>query len=114
MARFRWSLIPFWVLLIIAAAIAVARADDRRVVKMSIGDVTELALVNNFDIQVAKYDAWISQTDNDVARSIPPRTAIVVLSCFKAASGSVSASFRMRRAAGFVMSIFFVAIMLRR
>ena len=40
----------------------------RRVVTLQ--EVTELALANNFDIQIAKYDSLIAQTDEGVAESI--------------------------------------------
>ncbi|MBU0469206.1 MAG: TolC family protein [Candidatus Omnitrophica bacterium] len=38
--------------------------------KPSLNDVTRLALINNFDIQIAKYDALIAKTDKDVSESI--------------------------------------------
>jgi len=36
----------------------------------SLDEITQVALRNNFDIQLTKYDAWIARTDKDVARSI--------------------------------------------
>lgn len=38
--------------------------------KLSIEETTQMALVNNFDIQLAKYDTWIARTDKNVAESI--------------------------------------------
>lgn len=40
------------------------------VTRLSLKEATELALLNNFDIQLAKYDAWIAQTKEGEARSI--------------------------------------------
>ncbi len=37
---------------------------------LSLEKTTQLALQNNFDIQLAKYDAWIARTDKKVAESI--------------------------------------------
>ena len=38
--------------------------------KLSLEETTELALLNNFDIQLTKYDTWIARTDKNVAESI--------------------------------------------
>ena len=38
--------------------------------QLSLEETTELALVNNFDIQLTKYDTWIARTDKKVAQSI--------------------------------------------
>lgn len=38
--------------------------------KFSLEEATSLALKNNFDIQLARYDAWIARTDEGVAESI--------------------------------------------
>jgi len=46
------------------------QAEAEKEYHLSLDEVTKLALNNNFDIQLAKYDAWIARTDNDVARSI--------------------------------------------
>ncbi len=50
-------------------------ADDgesavRKTYQLSFEETTELALLNNFDIQLTKYDTWIARTDKKVARSI--------------------------------------------
>jgi len=37
---------------------------------LSLDEVSRLALVNNFDIQLAKFDTYIKRTDQDVAESI--------------------------------------------
>ncbi|HLF18562.1 MAG TPA: TolC family protein [Candidatus Omnitrophota bacterium] len=47
-----------------------AFADEPNAYRLSLDDVTRLALSNNFDIQIAKYEAWIARTDNAVATSI--------------------------------------------
>ncbi len=39
-------------------------------VRLSVDDVTRIALDNNFDIQLAKYDAWIKATDGMKSESI--------------------------------------------
>lgn len=38
--------------------------------KFSLEEATSLALKNNFDIQLARYDAWIARTDEGAAESI--------------------------------------------
>jgi len=38
--------------------------------RLSLDETTEIALKNNFDIQLTKYDTWIARTERDVARSI--------------------------------------------
>jgi len=38
--------------------------------RFSLDETTRFALQNNFDIQLAKYDAWIARTDQDVSESI--------------------------------------------
>jgi len=38
--------------------------------ELSIKEISELALKNNFDIQLAQYDLWIKRTDQQVAESI--------------------------------------------
>ena len=43
---------------------------EKKTYKLSLEDVTRLALENNFEIQLAKYDAWIARTDEGVAESI--------------------------------------------
>lgn len=43
---------------------------QERTYKLSLEEVTQLALENNFDIQLAKYDTWIARTDSGVAESI--------------------------------------------
>ena len=42
----------------------------RKTYQLSLKEVTDVALLNNFDIQLTKYDAWIARTERDVARSI--------------------------------------------
>ena len=41
-----------------------------KIYRLTLEEVTKLALENNFDIQLAKYDTWIKRTDQDVAESI--------------------------------------------
>lgn len=43
---------------------------ERQIHQLSLEDATALALINNFDIQLTKYDAWIARTDENGARSI--------------------------------------------
>ena len=38
--------------------------------RLSLDETTEIALRNNFDIQLTKYDTWIARTERNVARSI--------------------------------------------
>jgi outer membrane protein TolC len=45
-------------------------AARERIYRLSLDAATKLALANNFDIQLARYDAWIAQTDKGVAESI--------------------------------------------
>ena len=45
-------------------------ADEPIVYRLSLDEATRLALHNNFDIQIAHYEAQIAATDNDVARSM--------------------------------------------
>lgn len=45
-------------------------AQEKIIHSLSLEQVTEQALNNNFDIQLAKYDAWIAQTGQVVAESI--------------------------------------------
>ena len=42
----------------------------KKTYQLSLDETTELALLNNFDIQLTKYDTWIARTDKDVAQSI--------------------------------------------
>jgi len=44
--------------------------EEHRVYKLSLAEVTNIALENNLDIQMAKYDAFISETSLDTAKSI--------------------------------------------
>ncbi|MGE0267592.1 MAG: TolC family protein [Candidatus Omnitrophota bacterium] len=43
---------------------------EERILKVSLEEVTDLALKNNFDIQLSKYDAWIKDTEELKTRSI--------------------------------------------
>ncbi len=43
---------------------------EKKVHRLSLKEATEIALLNNFDIQLTKYDAWIARTGKDVAQSI--------------------------------------------
>ncbi len=43
---------------------------DGKVYQLSLEEVTRLALENNFDIQLARYDAWIARTGGMRAESI--------------------------------------------
>jgi len=43
---------------------------SQEIFRISLKETTQLALTNNFDIQLAKYDAWISRTDEGEAESI--------------------------------------------
>lgn len=38
--------------------------------ELSFDEISQMALENNFDIQLAKYDAWVARTNNDLADSI--------------------------------------------
>jgi len=38
--------------------------------QLSLDETTEIALKNNFDIQLAKFDTWIARTEEGVVRSI--------------------------------------------
>lgn len=52
------------------AALEPQGPSSARTYRLSFEDATRLALANNFDIQLAKYDAWIAATDKNVAESI--------------------------------------------
>src|SRR3989338_4268717 len=41
-----------------------------QIVQLSLEEASDLALVNNFDIQLAKYDTWIARENIREARSI--------------------------------------------
>lgn len=43
---------------------------EERILKITLEQLTELALKNNFDIQLSKYDAWIKDTEDLRTRSI--------------------------------------------
>jgi len=43
---------------------------ERAVYKVTLEEVTDLAIENNFEIQLARYDAWIARTQEGVAKSI--------------------------------------------
>jgi outer membrane protein TolC len=45
-------------------------AGEPVVYRLSLDEITRLALHNNFDIQIARHEAQIAATDNDVARSL--------------------------------------------
>ncbi|MCK5582025.1 MAG: TolC family protein, partial [Candidatus Omnitrophica bacterium] len=47
-----------------------AEVKQKKAYQFSLEEITEMALLNNFDIQLTKYDAWIARTDKNVARSI--------------------------------------------
>ena len=52
--------------------IAFAQSQDLKVsiYQLSLDETTEIALKNNFDIQLTKYDTWIARTEEGIARSI--------------------------------------------
>jgi len=45
-------------------------AEEEKSYKLTLADVSRLALENNFEVQLAKYDAWIARTRENVAESI--------------------------------------------
>ncbi len=45
-------------------------AVQETIYRLSLDEATKLALANNFDIQLARYDAWIAKTEKGVAESI--------------------------------------------
>ncbi len=57
-------------LLIFACASFVFAQEEHRTFKLSLDEVTNIALENNLDIQMAKYDVFISETSLDTAKSI--------------------------------------------
>nr|CAI78511.1 outer membrane protein [uncultured bacterium] len=71
MGRFRLGIVILicWGTACCALTEAFAQQEPK-VYRLSLDAVTRLALENNFDIQVAKYDAWIARTDENVATSI--------------------------------------------
>ncbi|MCB9721411.1 MAG: TolC family protein [Candidatus Omnitrophica bacterium] len=61
----------FRIVLIILMSIAAAvPASAQNVLHLSLEEVTEVALQNNFDIQLAKYESWIKKTDEMQVKSI--------------------------------------------
>ena len=59
--------IALFTLISIAAAVPVSA---QNVLHLSLREVTEVALQNNFDIQLAKYESWIKKTDEMQVKSI--------------------------------------------
>lgn len=55
---------------IAASGIYPGTAMAQNAFRLSLDEATRIALENNFDIQLAKYDAWVARTDKDVAKSI--------------------------------------------
>ncbi len=62
MARFKVHILMVIIFLFCAAS-AMAQETDK-VYRLSLDEVSSLAVENNFDIQLAKYDALIAQTDD--------------------------------------------------
>ncbi|HBR15580.1 MAG TPA: hypothetical protein DD723_08605 [Candidatus Omnitrophica bacterium] len=46
------------------------KAAETKIYLLSLHETTRIALANNFDIQLIKYDAWIARTKNKTAQSI--------------------------------------------
>lgn len=66
---------PIQLIFLICAALFMQNFDplvfgEERILKVSLEEVTDLALKNNFDIQLSKYDAWIKDTEELKTRSI--------------------------------------------
>jgi len=57
-------------LVIIIGITGVIKAYPQGIIELSLEDVTELALENSLDIQIAKFDAYIKRTSQDKAESI--------------------------------------------
>jgi len=64
------NLILLSVLLVFTGASFVFAQEERRIYELSLEEVTNIALENNLDIQMAKYDAFASETSLDTAKSI--------------------------------------------
>lgn len=58
------------VLLAFILLTAAAPVSAQTILRLSLDEVTEVALQNNFDIQLAKYETWIKQTDELQVKSI--------------------------------------------
>ena len=67
---FFWIIVAFAVCFLDQSVFVFAQEGERKPYSLSLEEATEVALLNNFDIQLTKYDTWIARTDKDVARSI--------------------------------------------
>ncbi len=56
--------------LILGSRGLVLAQDSSKIYELSLSEATDLALKNNFDIQMAKYDAFISETSLETVKSI--------------------------------------------
>jgi outer membrane protein TolC len=65
----------FTTIILLSLALAVTAKNpeafgQEKILKVSLDEITGLALQNNFDIQLSKYDAWIKETDEMDSRSV--------------------------------------------
>jgi len=70
---YRFSLLAtVFILLPVSSSLVFAgeRAVKLKSYRLSLDETTEIALKNNFDIQLTKFDTWIARTEEGVARSI--------------------------------------------
>ncbi len=72
MGRFKFLLLILFILGWLGEGISSLAQEEAagETFKFSLEEATALALKNNFDIQLARYDAWIARTDEGVAESI--------------------------------------------
>ena len=74
MGRFKNTFLSLCFLTIVMmlgnSMLSAQESTDDKQYSLSLEEVTRLALENNFDIQLTKYDTWIARTDENVARSI--------------------------------------------
>lgn len=64
------NLTVFVLFLMLETAAAPQTAAPGATYRLSLDEAARLALENNFDIQLAKYDAWIARTDEGAAESV--------------------------------------------
>ncbi|VAX37344.1 hypothetical protein MNBD_UNCLBAC01-882 [hydrothermal vent metagenome] len=68
--RFKWFTLSFLLLTVSISQAKDGPQSSAKTYSLSLKETTQLALKNNFDIQLAKYDAWIMQTEKNKAVSL--------------------------------------------
>lgn len=67
----KYTIPIFTLIAVLATSLNVSSANaSEKYLRLSLDEVTKIALENNFDVQLAKYDAWIKATDEMNVKSI--------------------------------------------